>query len=460
MAQKDTNETSSWHLGNFEALSQRLARPANKRDKEPSTITTLRKEAYSRFDGLQFPTVRQEDWKYTNVAAPLTRNSFTLGGNSRHEPIPVERIEPLLIGGVSAPRAVFVNGNYSESLSSIPSTGAGVYVGSIADLLHDGNEAERSILEDNLARYATYEDRPFIALNTAFLSDGAYVRIAKNAIVEEPIQLVFVSVTEAELNGHDGIAVHPRVLIVAEAGTQATVVEVHAGLDDGERFTNPVTEAVIAESAVVEHFKVQLEGSSTYHVASLDVQQAENSVFTSHSYTFEGKLSRNTITPVLAGEGSECNLNGLYVLGGDQHADTHSVIDHATPHCDSNELYKGVLSGTSHGVFSGKIVVREGAQKTNAFQSNKNLLLSKDATIDSKPQLEIFADDVKCSHGATVGQIDEQALFYLRSRGIDRDAAFQILVHAFTAELLDSVKSEPLRSSLEQLLVKNLRTKA
>ena len=355
---------------------------------------------------------------------------------------------------------MFVNGQYSGTLSSIPSTGSGVYVGSIADLLHDGNETERNILETNLARCAAYEDQPFVALNTAFLNDGAYVRVARDTVVEEPIQLVFVSLTEAELNGHDGIAIHPRVLIVAETGAQATVVEVHAGLDDGERFTNPVTEVVVAENAAVEHFKIQLEGASTYHVASLDVQQGRNSVFTSHSYAFGGKLSRNDITPVLGGEGSECNLNGLFVLGGDQHADTHSTIDHATPHCDSNELYKGILSGTSHGVFSGKIIVREGAQKTNAFQSTKNLLLSKDATIDSQPQLKIFADDVKCSHGATVGQIDEQALFYLRSRGIDRDAAFQVLVHAFAVELLDSVKNEPLRSSLERLLVKNLKAKA
>jgi Fe-S cluster assembly protein SufD len=319
-------------------------------------------------------------------------------------------------------------------------------------------------VQQHLARYARYRDRAFVALNTALMEDGAYVRIPRGVIVEEPIHLLFVG---SAADGAPAVS-HPRILIVAEENSQATVIETFVGVGDGVGrptpglpdggvyFTNAVTEIVAAENAVLDHYRVQRESETAFHIATQWVQQARSSNFASHAISLGGALVRTDITAVLDGPGIESTLNGLYVVGGQQHVDTHTAIDHAQPHCNSHELYKGILDGRATAVFNGKIFVRQDAQKTDAKQTNQNLLLSRDAVIDTKPQLEIFADDVRCTHGATVGQLDADALFYLRSRGIDAAEARALLTYAFASDILGRIKVAPLRTALEELLFTRL----
>ncbi len=441
MTQSVQQETG-WHVRNFEALAS-----AN----GVTPLRDIRQGAFERFREMGFPTLKHEDWKYTNVA-PLSRRSFVRASGGAT--ITLEDLDGLL-PPVSGPRLIFVNGAFSGELSSAD-TVDGLTVSPLSSVLDGGGDgADRDAVEKHLSKYANLDEKAFVALNTAFLEDAAFVRVARNVSVEESVHIVFVT-TDADLPADEGLAVHPRVLVVAESGSELTVIESHIGLGGGLRFSNPVSEVVVMENARVDHFKVQLETDETYHVGSIHVEQARDSRYTSNSFMFGGLLIRNDIDPVLDGEGCESNLNGLFVLGDSQHCDTHTIIDHAKPHCNSNELYKGILAGKSRGVFSGRIIVRKDAQKTNAFQSNKNLLLSGDASVDSKPQLEIYADDVKCSHGATVGQIDTKALFYLRTRGIDEVSARTMLVRAFAIEILDPVRNRELATFLEDLLIRSL----
>jgi Fe-S cluster assembly protein SufD len=303
-------------------------------------------------------------------------------------------------------------------------------------------------VEPHLAQYASYRGHAFTALNTAFLEDGAFVSIARGKVVEEPIHLLFLSTTHGE-----GAVCHPRSLILAGEGSQATVIESYVGTGDDVYFTNAVTEIVAGPAAVVDHYKLQRESEEAFHVATLQVQQARNSTLSSHAVTLGGALVRNEVNAVLDDEGCTCTLNGLYLAAGRQHVDNHTVIDHARPRCTSHELYKGILDGQAHGVFNGKIYVRQDAQKTDAKQTNQTLLLSEDATINTKPQLEIYADDVKCTHGATVGQLDDEALFYLRTRGIDKEAARHLLTYAFANDVISRVKVAPVRAHLEEFFL-------
>jgi Fe-S cluster assembly protein SufD len=257
--------------------------------------------------------------------------------------------------------------------------------------------------------------------------------------------------------GKEATVCHPRNLIVIGRGGQATIVENYLGVEGELYFTNAVTEIVVGENGVGEHYKVQREGGKAFHIATLQACLERNSNFSSHSISLGGALVRNEVNAVLDGEGGECTLNGLYMVGGGQHVDNHTRIDHVKAHCNSRELYKGVLDGKSRGVFSGKIYVHEGAEKTDAKQTNKNLLLSEDAVINTKPQLEIYADDVKCTHGTTIGQLDQEAIFYLRSRGIDLEAARGLLTYAFASEMIGRIKVEPVRAQLEHLLLARLQ---
>jgi len=342
---------------------------------------------------------------------------------------------------------VFVNGFYAPGLSALSAVPPGVRVVSIAAALAAGDEA----LESHLARYARYDGNAFVALNTAFLSDGALIEIPRGVRAEEPIHVLFLTVP----GGEPGVS-HPRCMILAGRGSQATVVEEYSSLDEGSYFTNEVTEIVTEEGAVVEHVKLQLESPEAFHVGTVQGIQERNSVFNSHNLSFGGSLVRNDVNSVLNAEGAECVLNGLFVAGARQHVDNHTALDHAKPHCNSRELYKGILDGDATGVFNGKILVRKDAQKTNAIQSNKNLLLSKNAVVNTKPQLEIYADDVRCTHGATVGQLDAEALFYMQSRGIPRTAARDLLTYAFAADILDRMTVTGLRGRLEEILYRKL----
>ncbi|MEK7754620.1 MAG: Fe-S cluster assembly protein SufD, partial [Acidobacteriota bacterium] len=314
-----------------------------------------------------------------------------------------------------------------------------------ATSLQDANGAA----EAHLARYASYQDRAFVALNTANFGDGACIEIPKGTVVEEPIHLVFLAT-----GGEAPVISHPRSLIVIGPASQATVVESYLGY--GARyFTNAVTEIVAGDHSVLDHYKLQEEDERSFHVATLQAQIGRDANFSTHSISVGGGLVRYDINAVLA-EGTEATVNGLYLVSGSQHVDNHTAIDHAMPHGTSHELYKGILGGTSAAVFSGKIIVRPGAQKTDAKQTNKNLVLSEDATINTKPELQIHADDVRCTHGATIGQLDEDAIFYLRSRGIAREQARDLLIYAFARDIIDRVKVEPLRARLERILVEKL----
>jgi Fe-S cluster assembly protein SufD len=324
---------------------------------------------------------------------------------------------------------------------------AGVSAGSLAEAVTSGS----STLESHLARYAGFTNHAFVALNTALVEDGAVVSIDKDVVLAEPIQLVYLSVP----GGRPTVS-HPRTLILAGQKSQASVVEIYAGPDGTAYFTNAVTEIVAREGALLEHYKVQSEGDKAFHVATVQAVQDRGSVVTSHNVSLGGALARNDINSVLDAEGAECFLNGLFIADGKQHVDNHTLLDHAKPNCASRELYKGILSGQASGVFNGKIIVRKDAQKTNAIQSNKNLLLSGESVINTKPQLEIFADDVRCTHGATVGQLDQEALFYMRSRGIPARQSRDLLTHAFAAELLDAMRWQPLREALDDELRRRL----
>ena len=313
---------------------------------------------------------------------------------------------------------------------------------------HDDDAAAVAL---HLGRLARIESQAFTALNTAFLCDGAVVEVASGVVVDTPIHLLFVT-----RSGAAPVLSQPRVLVVAGAHSQVRVVESYAGDGETPYLSNTVTEVSVGDAALIDHYTLVREADAAFRVGSLHVTLGRASNFSSHIITLGGAIVRNEARVVLAGEGGECALNGLYLANGRQLVDNQTTIDHVQPHCDSHELYKGILGGRSRAVFNGKIIVRLDAQKTNAKQSNKTLLLSEDAQITTKPQLEIFADDVKCTHGATVGQLDQDALFYLRSRGLARDQARQLLTHAFAADLLGHIKVEAIRSQLDALLLERL----
>ena len=411
-----------------------------------SWVHQLRTAAIARFAELGFPTTRHEEWKYTPVA-PIAKVPFTRLG---HEgPVLLSgALERLGFGLSEGARLVFVNGRYSEEFSSLRALPGGVRMGSLASAL----AADSERIQPHLARYARYQDHAFVALNTAFIEDGAFLNVPAGKVVGDPIHLLFISTARGTAT-----ASHPRNLIVVGNNSQVTIVETYVGIDTAVYFTNAVTEIVVGENAALDHYKLQRESEEAFHVATLQVHQARNSTVASHSIALGGALVRNDVNVILDGEGGECTLDGLYMTTGQQHVDNHTRIDHARPHGLSRQLYKGILDGQSRGVFSGKIVVHPAAPKTDAKQTNKNLLLSGDALIDTKPQLEINNNDVKCTHGSTIGRLDEESIFYLRSRGIGEEMARDLLTYAFASEIINRIRGEPLRATLENLVVTRLQ---
>jgi len=404
-------------------------------------LRPIRRAAIARFSELGFPTIRDEDWRFTNVA-PIARTSFRLAQDGRVELAPRE-LEPFTFPGLVCSRLIFINGRYSPGLSLLKLLPDGVKLGSLAQAL----TTDVGLLEQHLARYADYQQDAFSALNTAFMEDGAFVYIPRGTVLQEPIYLLYVSTAAA-----DPTITHPRNLIVAGDNSQAIIVEDYVSLSDGVYFSNAVTEVVVGQSSVLSYYLIERESKKAFNISTLRVQQGRSSNFTSHQVLMGGALVRSNLHPVLAGEGCECLINGLFMPTGRQHMDNYMKVEHASPHCDSRQLYKGILDGRSRGVFHGRIIVHKDAQKTDAKQTNKNLLLSEEAQIDTKPQLEIYADDVKCTHGATIGQIDENAIFYLRSRGIAEDSARALLVSAFASESLQRMKVEPIRRHVEAIV--------
>jgi Fe-S cluster assembly protein SufD len=419
-------------MSDFEtSVRASFARLAERRD----ALRPLREGAFERFSELGLPTTAQEEWKYTSLAS-LAQAQF--------EPAKEARVErPRDEGSI---QLVFVDGRYRPELSSPAENSSAMFIGSLAAAL-----AERPELAlRELARHADWRRDALTALNTAFIEDGAFIHLPEGAVLRSPIHLLFLSTS--------GIA-HPRNLIVAGARSQATVIETYAGTAEGVYFTNAVSEVALGEGAQLEHYKLQEESARAFHVALMHVDHGPDSRFTSHSVALGSALARNEVRALFASEGSECTLNGLYMAADKQHLDNRTLIDHRSPRCTSRELYKGVLDGHSRGVFSGRVLVQKDAQKTDARQVNKNLLLSQGALVDTKPQLEIFADDVKCAHGAAVGQLDEDALFYLRSRGLGREAARSLMTWAFASEMVNLIPLEPFRARVRELVSSRLPSK-
>jgi len=414
----------------------------------PAWLREIREGAIARFTELGFPTMKQEAWRFTSVA-PIAQTHFTLPA-SRVPPLAIRDVDALSVSGTGGgPRIVFVDGRYAPELSSLAGLPQGVEATSLAEATRSGPGGE--LARRHLARYAPWQDSAFAALNTAFLADGAFVHVAPDTVLAQPLEVLFLATSGTA--GTDGPTVsHPRSLFVVERGAQAVLIESYAAIGEGLYWTNAVTETVVGEGARVELYRVQREGRSAYHVATTQSRQERDSYLAFHALTLGGSLARHDITTVLDGTGAELILNGLYVLGGSQHADHHTVIDHAQPHCASHEFFNGVLAQRAHGVFNGRIIVRPGAQRTDSKQTNNNLLLSTEARADSQPQLEIYADDVKCTHGSTVGPLDQAALYYLRSRGLSPETAQSLVTYGFAAEILGRMQRPDVRERLDRLV--------
>ncbi|HXO40877.1 MAG TPA: Fe-S cluster assembly protein SufD [Thermoanaerobaculia bacterium] len=476
------------YLADWETFQRELSELPELPDlPETRELSALRQAAIDRFAALGFPTTRQEEWRYTNLA-PLARAAFQRapvrmldGGAASPSAAPVVGAPRLGPGAVArwtfdaAATLVFVDGQFAPELS----TGAagegplppGILVTSLAAVL----ARDPRLVTPWLGRHTSFQDQPFVALNTAFLHDGAVVLLPRGAVLERPVHLLYLStpfpVAPVRRSRHASAGAgaaaaakpavpapatvsFPRNLIVAGEGSQLTVVETYAG--EGAYFTCGVTELIAAPGAVVDHYKVQRESREAYHLATLQVYGDRASVISSHSISLGGGLVRNDVNALLDGEGIDCTLNGLYLADGRQLVDNHMRVEHAKPHCGSHELYKGILDGKARTVFNGLIHVHPGAQKTDAKQSNRNLLLSADAIANSNPRLEIFADDVRCTHGSTVGQLDADAVFYLRSRGIGEAAARSLLTYAFASDIVARIKVEAVRHDLEEYLFARL----
>jgi Fe-S cluster assembly protein SufD len=429
--------TERRYHSDFQALEQGLRG-------EPGWLRSLRQRAWSRFAELGFPTGRRgnEAWKYTNVA-PIAATSFVYPEDSSADLVEASDLKGLAPGHDLWTTLVFVNGRYAPALSGGPPA-RNARVTSLADAAReDGATAEQ-----HLAHYAGPEEDGFVALNTAFLRDGALVHGTAGQAQALPIHLLFVATGEGEPT-----VTYPRTLIVAEPGSSLTVLESYVSLSGGPAFTDAVTEIVAADGAQIHHYRMLMEHPDSFHIGTTRVVQGRDSSFTSTSFSTGDALARNDFQVLLDAPGASCVLNGLYLTDGTQHIDNHVVVDHAKPHTTSRLYYKGILDGSSKAVFSGRVLVRPNAQKTDARQYDRNLILSEGAEVDSKPSLEIFADDVRCYHGATAGHIDEEALFYMQSRGLDLGAARGLLVRAFASEIIDAIQLEPLRAYLDQLFL-------
>jgi Fe-S cluster assembly protein SufD len=407
----------------------------------PGWLRRLQQEAFARFCELGFPTFKDEDWRFTSVQ-PIANTAFQLAlGLPASYEFNLELLEGL------ACRLVFVNGRFAPELSE---TG-NLPKGAVATGLKAAIERDGAYIQSHLARYEDFQADSFTALNTAFIADGAFVRLPRGTVLEQPIYVLYVSTG----SDHPQM-VHPRNLIVCEEDSQASIVEdyVSVGAADAgvHNLSNVVTELLVGDNGVVSHYMVEREERDAFNISTLRIQQGRSASVASHSFLLGGGLVRNNVHPVLAGEGGECLINGLFIGIGRQHLDNYMKVEHQAPHCGSRQFYNGILDEHARGVFHGRIIVHKDAQKTDAKQTNRNLLLSDTAQIDTKPQLEIYADDVKCTHGATIGQIDETALFYLRSRGLPEAEAHALLLYAFAHENLGRVKAGVVRTWLEGLV--------
>lgn len=406
----------------------------------PDYLREVKKKAIARFSELGFPTTRNEEWKYTRIK-PVVNHTYKMAGPGYQLRLKPEDIQPFKIAGEEVNLLVFENGIYNPALSSLRESIPGVVIGSI------GQSLTHPAVSENLSHFADYNAESLVALNTALFQDGAFVLIPDNATFKNPIQILYINDSREEK-----YAVYPRTLVIVGKSSHVQLIESYHSLNTVNSFTNAVTEVIAGENSDVDLYKVQSEDTLAYQVNFTQVDQERNSNCSVHTLSLNGGFIRNNLNYLMKGSNCESHMYGLYILAGTQFVDNHTFVDHAVPNCYSNELYKGIMADRSTGVFNGKIMVRQDAQKTNAYQSNSNILLSDDATIYTKPQLEIFADDVKCSHGATTGQLDMEALFYLRARGIGEEQARSMLMFAFAGDVLNTIKIEALKESMLQLI--------
>lgn len=410
----------------------------------PSWLAGVRKAAMAHFAQLGFPTTSDENWRFTNIA-PIRETVFALSDNGQE--ISRDDVDSASIPGLAGTQLVFVNGRFNRSLSRFATLPDGVKVLS----LHEAFASEQAVVEKHFGSLADYQNQPFTAMNTALADDGVVVLVSAGKVVQEPIYVLNLA-TESD----KPLLSIVRNLVIADRGASVTIVEDYVSLHDGVQLTNAVTEVFVGDNADVTHYLIERENTQAFSVSSLHTRQGRDSRLTSHSMLFGGAIVRNNVNPILDGAGSDSLLNGLYVIGGKQTVDNHMRVVHAKPHGDSRQYYKGIMNDHAKGVFRGRIVVESGAQKTDAKQSNQNLLLSPNASVNTDPQLEIYADDVKCTHGATIGQINQDQVFYLRSRGIPEETARAMIIFAFASENLDRMTQQPIRDFLRSQLLRRL----
>lgn len=438
-----SGETESW-AARFDAFQQRSP------DAGDSWLSALRRESFDRFREQGFPSRRLEAWKYTNVSRIAAMDfALPVAGDSMPS---IEVVEEISVPLFACSLFVFVNGHFAPGLSTSRAVSGDLHVESLAAL----RERDPDSLRATLAQQVDTKSHAFAALNTAFLDDGAVIRLPRGQAAVRPIHLVFLS---TESNG-PARATHPRILIDAEAGSHAVIIQDHVSIGEEARLTNAVTEVQLAENASVDVILLQRECDAAFHISNTAVKLGRDARFSLHTLSLGGALVRNDLAVVLADSGAECTLNGLFLGTGTRLVDNHTSVDHAVPHTTSKQLYKGVLSGQSRGIFRGRVGVRPDAQKTNAQQSNPNLILSDKAEVDSRPQLEIYADDVKCSHGTSIGRLDDEALFYLRSRGIGAAEAFMLLTQGFANEITKALPAPAVGEHVRELLLAQLHRDA
>lgn len=432
-------EVSDWYLQNFKLIEEK------QNGNIIHFVQQLRNEAIKQLKELGFPSTKNEEWKYTQVL-PIVQKNFLPSSLAE---IPKNKINDIrklikenpIFSNLSSNQLVFIDGKFCESLSTIESNGE-----LVVSPIRNAFDNYSDLILKHFNKYSRIENG-FNALNNAFFSDGLLVYAKDNLVEDEPIVAIFVQ------SGDEEFLIAPRNLVIIGKNSQIKIIEIYISLTDVQNFSNVITEIFLDENSKVEHYKFQDESLNSYHIGKIQGECNRNANLVSHNLVFGAALSRNDINIVLNGEGAEGHMYGLFFVKDSQHCDNHTLFDHAKPHCISNEFYKGILADNSKGVFNGKIIVRKGAQKTNAYQQNKNLLLSGNARIDTKPQLEIFADDVRCTHGATVGQIEEASLFYLRARGIDEKTARTMLVNAFANDVLMNMTLEPFRDKINDYVI-------
>ncbi|MBK8983643.1 MAG: Fe-S cluster assembly protein SufD [Ignavibacteria bacterium] len=411
------------------------------------SLNQLRTDAMSVFEKLGFPVKKMEEWKYTNLS-PVMNHDFKFSPDLSGSDFTQADIDKYIFSAGNVNLLIFINGIFNSELSSVISNNENIFIGSISE----GMKNHKQIFEKHYSKYADYRNRSLAALNTAFSPEGAFIYLKKNTELSTPVHILNISDSKK-----NSVFSQPRNLFVIEEGSKIYIAEDYYSVGDNFSFTNMVTEFYCGKNSHAEHYKIQNEDDKSFHVGMTQVHQEQDSHFSNTTISWGGSIIRNDLNSVFDGTNTESHFFGLYLLSGKQHVDNHTLADHKMPNCYSNELYKGIIGDNATGVFNGKIMVREDAQKTNAYQSNGNILLSDDATIYSKPQLEIFADDVKCSHGATSGQLNEDEMFYIKSRGIGDKDAKSLLLKAFVSDVIDSIKIEEFKINIEEKMEMKLK---